>query len=258
MENRHKMNSNGRVVTGIVILVVGLLFLFRNMNILPPGLGYYIFSWKTLLIAIGALNLLFSNNRTAGFILITVGVVFWIPDIFVLPFHTSRLIWPLAIIAVGLFMLFKRSDGASGQRFWEQKFRNSDDADARADHGGQAEFMEEDYIDNVAIFGGGERVVTSQNFKGGRLTAIFGGSEIRMNNAKLAPGNQVLDVFFMFGGSGIVVPADWTLNVDVVSIFGGFSDKRYVSKSEENTPKGKSTLTIKGFVLFGGGEIKSY
>lgn len=258
MESHQKMNSNGRVVTGIVILVVGLLFLFRNLNILPPGWGYYIFSWKTLLIAIGALNLLFSNNRTAGFILITVGVVFWIPDIFVLPFHTSRLIWPLAIIAVGLFMLFRKPDGASGQRFWDRKFRNDVDENDTDDNGGQAEFAQDDYIDNVAIFGGGERVVTSKNFKGGRLTAIFGGSEIRLNNAKLAPGNQVLDVFFMFGGSGIIVPADWRINVDVVSIFGGFSDKRYVGSTQDNTSNGKSTLTIKGFVLFGGGEIKTY
>ncbi|MDA3906375.1 MAG: DUF5668 domain-containing protein [Bacteroidales bacterium] len=255
-DHQRKHESNSRLIAGIIILTAGLLFLFNNLNILPSNVEYYIFSWKTLLIAIGTLNLLFSHNRTAGFILITVGLVFWIPDIINIPINTSRFIWPMAIIAVGLFIMFKRPDGGFGHRFWEDKFKNRNGENETEE--GQSNFMAEDYIDNVAIFGGGERVVTSKNFKGGKLTAIFGGSEIRLHHAKLAPGNQVLDVFFMFGGSGIVVPVDWTVNVDVVSIFGGFSDKRFVRKPEENTEESQSVLTIKGFVLFGGGEIKTY
>jgi len=259
MRHHHQStDTNGRFIAGIIILIAGLLFLFNNLNILPPRFEYYIFSWKTLLIAIGTLNLLFSHNRTAGFILITVGIVFWIPDIFVLPIHAARFIWPLAIIMVGLFILFKRPDGQFRSRFWEDKSENNYASEGNENQGERTGFMYDDYIDNVAIFGGGERVVTSKNFRGGKLTAIFGGSEIRLHQAKLAPGNHSLDIFFMFGGSEIVVPADWQIKVDVVSIFGGFSDKRYTHKQEETNEGTQSVLTIKGFVLFGGGEIKSY
>jgi len=253
-----KQNTNGRFVIGVVILVTGLLFLFNNFNLIPSDLEYYIFSWKTLLIAIGALNLLFSNNRTAGFILITVGVVFWIPDIFSLSVSAGRFIWPLAIIAVGLFLLFNPREGKFSPRFWENKikgYQNTEGEDIKEESGN---FVQDDYVENVAIFGGGERIVSSKNFRGGRLTAIFGGSEIHMRHAKLAPGKHFLDVFFMFGGSEIVVPNDWIIRVDVVSIFGGFSDKRIVHQSEDTSVEPKSVLYIKGFVLFGGGEVKSY
>ena len=74
-------NTNGRLIAGIIILTAGLLFLLNNLNILPSRMEYYLFSWKTLLIAIGTLNLLFSHNRIGGFIMITVGLVFWVPDI---------------------------------------------------------------------------------------------------------------------------------------------------------------------------------
>lgn len=259
MRHHHpKEESQGRLIAGIVILTVGLLFMLKNFDLLSPQIEHYIFSWKTLLIAIGTMNLLFSHNRTGGFILITVGLVFWIPEIFNLSVRAGEFIWPLAIIAVGIFLLLNYKENKFGSRFWEKKITDHQNANNPENTGEQTGFSGEDYIDNVAIFSGGERIVTSKNFKGGKLTSIFGGSEIRMHNAKLAPGNHVLDVFFMFGGSEMVVPADWTINVDVLSIFGGFTDKRIVRKSEEKMEGTPSVLTIKGLVLFGGGELKSY
>lgn len=257
-QHYQKEESNGRLIAGVIILTAGLLFMLNNFNVLPFNIRHYIFSWKTLLIAIGALNLLFSHNRTAGFILITVGVAFWIPDIFMLPINAGRFIWPLAIIAVGLFLLFKGQDGRYGRRFWEDKFNpnSSDEDSSQADE--QGRFSQDDYIDSVSIFGGGERVITSKSFKGGKMTAIFGGSAIRLHHAKLAPGRQILDVFFMFGGAEISVPTDWAIKTEVVSIFGGFSDKRYLPNPENSVDNAKSVLVIKGLVIFGGGELKSY
>ncbi len=259
MRHHHQNpETNGRIIAGVIILTAGLLFMLNNFNVLPPRMEHYIFSWKTLLIAIGTLNLLFSHNRTAGFILITVGVVFWIPDIFVLPINAGKFIWPLAIIVVGLFILFKRPDGSFGHRFWEDRFRNNHDENETENAGEQASFSQNDFINNVAVFGGGSYVITSKNFKGGKLTAIFGGSEIHLQHAKLAPGKHILDILFLFGGSEIIVPPDWNIKIEVVSIFGGFSDKRFVRKPEEITDEKHSFLVIKGLVIFGGAEIKSY
>jgi len=259
MKNQNRrQDSDGRLIAGIIIVVAGLLFMFNNLNMLSPELKYYIFSWKTLLIAIGTLNLLFSHNKTGGFIMLTVGLVFWIPDIIHIPMRTSRFIWPMAIIAVGIFLLFNSSGSKFNGRFWQNKIRNHQRSRNTEQSEEQGGFSQDDYVDDVAIFGGGSRVITSKNFKGGKLTAIFGGSEIRMHRAKLAPGKQVLDIFFVFGGSEIIVPADWIVKVETVSIFGGFSDKRYVRKPEEVTEENKSVLVIKGLVLFGGAELKSY
>jgi len=256
--HKQKLDTNGRLIAGIIILVAGVLFMLNNFNILPRNLEYYIFSWKTLLIAIGTLNLLFSHNRTAGFILITVGVAFWIPDIFSLSISAGKFIWPFAIIGVGIFLLFNHKDDQYNLRFWEDKIRGHQRSGSDEDNAGSDGFIQDDYIDEVAIFGGGDRIITSKNFRGGKVTSIFGGSALHLKHAKMAPGKQKLDVFFLFGGSEIIVPADWNVKVEVVSIFGGFSDKRYVRKPEENAENDVSSLTIKGLVLFGGGEIKSY
>ena len=103
-----------------------------------------------------------------------------------------------------------------------------------------------DYIDSVDVFGGGEKIIMSQNFKGGKITGIFGGSEINFLNAKLAKGTNYLDLFFMSGGMGLIIPKDWNVKVDVVSLFGGIGDKRDIIDNPENDD---SVLYIKGFVF---------
>jgi len=247
------MNSNNRLLAGLIILIIGLLFLLKNFNLIPDELRHYIFDWKTLLIAIGALNILFSHNRIGGFILITVGVVFWLPELVDLPIKAGRLLWPIAIMAVGVFILFNEQGFRkliAGK--WQQNSQ-SDNENPSQDN----EDID-DYIDVVSIFGGGERLITSKKFRGGKVTSIFGGSALHFRLASLAPGNQKLDLFFLFGGSEIVVPSNWNVRVDVVSIFGGFSDKRFFHNKDDQSKEATSTLTIKGLVLFGGGELKSY
>lgn len=116
--------------------------------------------------------------------------------------------------------------------------------------------VNKDVIDDVAIFGGGSKIIFSDNFQGGNITAIFGGSEINLMNCKLAEGENVLDVLMVFGGSTIIVPKEWNVVINVTSILGGFSNK---SVRNPNLIVDQSrTLIIKGLTLFGGGEVKTY
>jgi len=98
-------------------------------------------------------------------------------------------------------------------------------------------------------------IITTNNFRGGKITALFGGSKIDLTKAQLAPGKNILDVFCMFGGSTLIVPENWNMKIEVTSVLGGFSDKRHI---RQDTVKdvGKE-LIIRGFVMFGGGELKS-
>ena len=75
-----------------------------------------------------------------------------------------------------------------------------------------------------------------------------------MANAYLAEGRNEIDVFVMFGGTEIRVPADWSVQVEVFSLLGGFSDKR--RSTVQVVPDPGKVLVIKGFVMFGGGEVK--
>ena len=87
------------------------------------------------------------------------------------------------------------------------------------------------------------------------MTAIFGGSELLFNESIPHPDGCVLDVLFLFGGSKMIIPEDWNVKSEVVSIFGGFSDKRPVKNAASDSEK---KIVIRGIVIFGGGEIKSY
>jgi hypothetical protein len=74
-----------------------------------------------------------------------------------------------------------------------------------------------------------------------------------LRSASLAPGTHVLDLFVIFGGTSVIVPPDWTVRVEVFSFLGGFSDKRY--STLKVIPDAEKVLVIKGFVMFGGGEV---
>ena len=114
----------------------------------------------------------------------------------------------------------------------------------------------DDYIDYVNIFSGGDRQVVSQNFKGGRISAVFGGTELDLTKARLAPGRNDIEIACVFGGATIIVPDTWYVTIEVTPVLGGFTDSRKLTPGR--TVDSTSQLVIKGAVVFGGGEIKSY
>ena len=228
-----------RNITGLILIVFGGLLLLNTFDIVGFSISYYIFSWKTLLIAIGLVIINRRENNKIGFVLIGVGLAFWILDFSGVYIGFNKVFLPLILITIGIVIITRR-----GRH--EQAGRPVRSADGS---------INTDYLDDISILGGGVRRIYSQNFKGGTITAIFGGSEFDLKNAEISPGGCVIDVFTMFGGTKLIIPEGWDVKSDALSLFGGFSDKRPARpvNSEE-----KKVLLIKGIVLFGGVEIKSY
>ncbi|HWS00387.1 MAG TPA: LiaF domain-containing protein, partial [Prolixibacteraceae bacterium] len=111
-----------------------------------------------------------------------------------------------------------------------------------------------DYLDETAIFGGRNMSLVSEHFRGGKITSIFGGSKINLLYCKPVEG-CVIDVVTIFGGTKIFVPENWNVKTEVVSIFGGFEDKRgnsVISRVDQS-----KIVVFKGSAIFGGGEIIS-
>lgn len=232
-----EQNTNDkRFWLGLVLVIVGGVWLLDNLDVIPYYLSHYILSWESLLILLGLYFLLGRKKTEPGIILIAIGSVFLLQDIGLFYVRNIwHIFWPAIIIIIGISLIMRRST-----------FGRHLDTDEKKN--------DLDYIDDFAIFGGRERTVDSQNFKGGKITAMFGGSEIDLRGAELAKGNNVLDVFVIFGGTEIIVPPDWTVHVEVFSLLGGFSDKR--SSALKVVPNPEKVLVIKGFVMFGGGDIK--
>jgi predicted membrane protein len=233
------LRNNRTLGIGLVVIAIGLGFLLRQMNVFSPSLDDILFSWQMLLILIGLFAILFGESKTLGFILLIVGGFFLLPDIFSLPFNFRNTFWPILLILAGFFILFR-----SGLFGHKQKDINMK---PRVD--------EINYFDEVNIFSGSERKISGIELKGGKVTSIFGGSELDLSEAKLSAGINVIEVLYIFGGSAITIPADWHVINQVTAVLGGFSDKRAVTPSQKGSTE--KTLILKGLVVFGGGEIKT-
>jgi uncharacterized membrane protein len=103
--------SQRRLVLGLFLIGIGVLFLLRNLDIID--LPWYFHTWQMLLIGLGAFNFL-TGNRSSGFILAGIGAVFLLPDIMSFNF---RDIWPIVLIIIGASFFFrnrnKADEGAS-------------------------------------------------------------------------------------------------------------------------------------------------
>lgn len=114
---------------------------------------------------------------------------------------------------------------------------------------------ETDRLKELTILWGTEKRIISDNFKGGNITSVAGYSELDLSQCKLDNKSIVIDFVGIFGGSTIIVPKEWNVVVDVFSLFGGFSSK--IIRTPDTKVDMEKTLTIKGLVLFGYGEVKS-
>lgn len=243
MENYSNLNNQGRhpssrLIIGLVLVMAGFFLLLRNTNIFPAFIEDIIFSWQMLLIVIGLIITIGGSNKTPGIILMAVGGFFLIPNLFHEIFGTYRVFWPALFITAGVLIIF------TGRTVTGKLFRHNNEASG------------DDFIDILNIFSGGDRQVHSENFSGGKITSIFGGSKIDLTKCKLAPGISQLDISCVFGGTEIIVPEEWSVVLDVVPVLGGFSDERKISSGR--TFDTTRQLIIKGTVVFGGGELKCY
>lgn len=225
-------------IMGIFLIGIGVAFLLNRLQVIPSYWSNLIMSWQSLLIFIGVINVFKRHARFPGLILILIGVTFLLPDAFDIPFETRQLIWPVLLIIIGLVIVLKTRN---------LKIPKYEDSDPEYN-------INTGKIDEVAIFGGGKRVISNQNLQGGNITAIFGGVDLDLTEADFADDYNVLEVTCIFGGVTVITKPEWDIQVHVASILGGFSDKRKVYKRDDLSSK--KTLVIKGAAIFGGGEIK--
>jgi predicted membrane protein len=241
-----KRSGRAHLLLGIVLMFLGLFLIADLADIVPWRMRDFLFTWQALLIFLGIVFLSNKENKGTGVILIVIGTFFLLPKIldhsrFIdLPDYWRSMFWPAMLIVLGLIVIFgARRHGHRGTYFGGHRKSESS----------------EDYLDDVAVFGGGDKNIHSQQFEGGKITHIFGGSKYDFKNARLALGKNHLELIMIFGGTKLIIPEDWDVKVEVTSVFGGFSDKRIKSRVEKDPDR---RLVISGVCIFGGGDIVNY
>ena len=227
-------NYDSRSFLGILLVAIGAVLIARNYGLLDYEFSRVLISWQMLLIVIGLFNLA-RRAYTPAIILIAIGLFFLID----FPDNFRENFWPLLIVLVGISFILQ----------WR---RSPNHHHVHGNDYGQEYSKSTDYLDETVIFGGRTISVVSDNFQGGKITSIFGGSKINLLYSKPVPGCMI-DVANIFGGTKLTVPEDWNVKIEVVSIFGGFDDKRSASVIAR-TGNGK-IVVIKGTCIFGGGEV---
>ena len=164
--------TQGRIFWGLLLIIMGVLFLFDRMGRLDFGdlVGRY---WPVIFILIGISILLSNNfkNAGSGVFFILFGTFFLLLRLRIFERTVWHYLWPLAIIGVGLWILLRP--------VWHP--------DRKA-----IGAMTADELNISQIFSGSVRRIESQSFKGGKADVVFGSAEIDLRAAGLAGGRATL------------------------------------------------------------------
>ncbi len=99
------MNKRNKIAWGLVLLIIGVLFLLKELQIFPVYWNSWIFDYRNLFILIGAIFTLIGKNKKLGVILMFVGVGLYLNEIIVWTKDLSNMIWPILLILIGALLL---------------------------------------------------------------------------------------------------------------------------------------------------------
>lgn len=229
----HPEASRVGLVWGALIVAAGVALLLDHMGFIHIGSLFRF--WPMILIFFGVGHLFTRSNRAWGVILVAIGAIFQLNTLGITRMGFADL-WPLAIIAVGLVLMW-------GALKPPVVIKGTGDT--------------ADVLDAVAIFGGTERRINSQTFNGGRATSIFGGVELDFRDANIDGDEATLELNCIFGGVEIRVPDTWNVHSRSIPVLGGYSDKTRLSAAppQDQATGKRKTLIVTGTIIFGGVEI---
>lgn len=263
MKEWEKTHRRGRIMGGLLVITAGSLFLAREMGEAIPE---WVFSWKMLLIAIGLhIAVKHSFRRFFWLPFVLVGSIFLITQDIAPELSMSKYLWPAAIIMIGIAIIFKprkKCNPYQYNRWKKQQWKHCNWDECKEKNGEQKHFQyskeagsPEDYINADIIFSGVKKNIISKDFKGGKINIVFGGAELNLSQSDIQ-GKAEIEISQVFGGFKLIVPANWKIKSELETIMSGLEDKRNVRN--DVVSETDKVLVLKGSVVFGGIEIKSY
>lgn len=242
---RRNCCSRGGLIGPVILIGLGIVFLLAQFHILSEQRAWNFF-WPFLLIVFGVRFLADRGRVWLGIALIAIGALmagnplgYWTID--------WDKLWPVILIVVGVGLLFSRSRGE--WRWHAPAIPGSPLSPPEPTPEAAAGAR----VEGLAVLSGFKRRVTDQNFAGGRLTSVFGGSQVDLLQADIAGDTAVIEVDAVFGGIEIRVPYTWIIDLRGQGIFGGFSDETHQAVPAQ----GAKRLIVHGTAMFGGVVVKN-
>jgi len=270
IEYQNKPHNNGKAIAGLILLVIGGILLFKQLDIfIIPG---WIWSWPTWVIVAGLyIGAKHNYRKPIWFILVFVGVAGMLNEI-IPGAQVWNFMWPVIIISIGLWIILRRNHSNPERKWekeWERKWDWRYNTPAPTPEQPTAEgdatnvppvnpnprpITGDDFLDAVSIFGGVKKTILSKAFRGGDIVNIFGGAEIDLTQADI-DGKVILDITQVFGGTKIIVPPHWQVVSNLSAVFAGVDDKRLRKVGAGDNNK---ILVLEGVSIFAGVEIRTF
>jgi hypothetical protein len=260
IKHMQKRYRRGKIMGGLLLVGAGILFMARELG---ADLPHWLFTWKSLLIALGLVAGAKRLFYPGGWLIpVLVGVGFLVsdlyPELMIRPF-----LWPVVLIIAGIVMMFRPFRPFRHHRHYRRHCRQWQNHDLEKknssgyDSVGNASYEtsgNEDYLESTTVFGGVKKVIFSKSFKGGEVTNVFGGTEINLMQADFE-GTVKLEVTQVFGGTRLFIPAHWEIrSASMTAVLGSIEDKR---SSVPVVGQGNKVLVLEGTSVVGGIEIRS-
>lgn len=225
------MGNLNKIMWGFLLVIIGIIL---GLNVLEiTNINLFFDGWWTLFIILPSFINLFdrSKNKVGNIIGLCIGGALLLSSQGFIQFKiVFKLIVPFILIVVGIsFILDDKLKTRINDKF------NS---------------INKDDLENiVAVFGKQNIDKTSIKFKGANIDVVFGEVVLDLRNAILKD-EIFIKASSIFGGINIKVPDDVNVQLKIIPIFGGISNK------VKNNKINNKTIYIDAFCLFGGIDIK--
>lgn len=237
------MISRARMWPGLILTTLGVLFLLDTLHMIRFG-EFMSRWWPSILILVALYHIAVRGRWRWGWAiaLLVVGVIFQVDALHLFSWWSAELVWPIALITAGVWLLVGRLHPRAPQA-------SAETTTAAAVEGSAT-------LDATAVFSDFKCVVTSKQFRGGAATSIFGGIKIDLRQAELAPGEQRLDITSVFSGAEVRVPPSWNVIVEGTPVLGHIKDARWpAGAAPPGAGSGGSSLRIRVSAIFGGMKV---
>lgn len=219
-----------RIFLGLALLVAGILLIADQAGGIDAEDEIERW-WPVILIALGIVQAISDRRVSLGaLVAVLAGAFLLLITLDVISGEAGAFIWPVALVIVGIWILL----GRSIHRRYER----------------------EDTVRSYSAFGGADIVQSSEQFAGGTLVQLFGGTTLDLRQAELAPEGASIDALAAFGGVDIIIPRGWRVAMSGIPIFGGYSIPTSETGKPAPGPAGSPLLSINVLVAFGGVDVK--
>jgi hypothetical protein len=103
------IKQDNRLAWGIGLLVFGILFLIRQLDVFPPEISSLVFDFKNYPLILGVIFLIVHSNKNIGWVLVAVGLLFRLSDIIRFTRHISDFVWPVLLIVAGIILILNKN-----------------------------------------------------------------------------------------------------------------------------------------------------